>query len=738
MDRGHAEKNAVLDSSQKAAVPTARPPDEGAAVRNSSMSVGATEGAKAAQSKQEMDQLCINTIRTLSMDAVQQADSGHPGAPMALAPVAYTLWQRFLRFDPEDPNWPNRDRFVLSNGHASMLLYAILHLTGVKAIGVANECLVEPSVTLDDIKRFRQIDGKCPGHPEYHLTTGVETTTGPLGQGCATSVGMAIAERWLAQHFNRSGFAVFDYDIYAICGDGDMMEGVTSEAASLAGHLMLGNLCWIYDSNQVTIEGHTDLAFSDDVAARFLAYGWNVQRVGDANDAERIAEAIEKFRSANDAPTLIIIESHIGYGAPHKHDTSAAHGEPLGAEEIRLTKRFYGWPEDAEFLVPDGVREHFRAGVGQRGRQLGAAWSARIEAYRAEHRDLAGQVDRMQRREIPDGWDIDMPIFSTDAKGLASRDSSAKALNAIARHYPWLIGGSADLAPSTKTRLAFETAGDFEAGEYGGRNLHFGIREHAMGAILNGLALSKIRAYGSSFLIFSDYMKPPIRLSALMELPIVYIFTHDSIGLGQDGPTHQPVEQLVALRSIPGLVTLRPADANEVVEAWRVIIGLTHQPACLVLTRQPLPTFDRARYASAGGLARGAYVMTDAERGKPAVILVATGSEVALCVEVYETLEREGVPARVVSMPSWELFEQQDQAYRDSVLPPDVTARVSVEAGSVIGRDRYVGFAGAKIGMRGFGASAPIKDLMTKFGFTPEKVLAAAKEQIAMSKETAG
>jgi transketolase len=687
-----------------------------------------------APTERSMDELCINTIRTLSMDAVQQANSGHPGTPMALAPVAYTLWQRFLRFDPDDPIWPNRDRFVLSNGHASMLLYALLHLAGVKAVNAEYERLGEPAVTLEDIKRFREIGSKCPGHPEYHLTSGVETTTGPLGQGCATSVGMAIAQRWLAQHFNRPDFSVFDYDVYAICGDGDMMEGVTSEAASLAGHLMLGNLCWIYDSNRITIEGGTDLAFSDDVAARFLAYGWNVRRVGDANDTDRIAEAIEAFRRTRDVPMLIIVESHIGYGAPHKHDTSAAHGEPLGEEEIRLAKRSYGWPEDAKFLVPDGVREHFGAGIGQRGRHLRKAWLARLDTYRAKHPDLANQIERIQKRELPDGWDVDLPSFAADPKGLASRDSSAKVLNAIATHYPWLIGGSADLAPSTKTRLTFEAAGDFEADKYGGRNFHFGIREHAMGAILNGLAVSKIRPYGSTFLTFSDYMKPPIRLSALMELPTICIFTHDSIGLGEDGPTHQPVEQLLALRAIPGLVTLRPADANEVVEAWRVIIGLKHQPACLVLSRQPLPTFDRGRYASAAGVARGAYVMADADRGKPVVILIGTGSEVAICVEVYETLKQEGIAARVVSMPSWELFEQQDQAYRDSVLSPDVTARVSVEEGSVIGWDRYVGATGAKIGMHTFGSSAPIKDLLTKFGFTPEKVLAAAKEQIARAR----
>ncbi len=680
-----------------------------------------------------IDDLCINTIRTLSMDAVQQANSGHPGTPMALAPVIYTLWQRFLRFDPEDPIWPNRDRFVLSNGHASMLLYAMLHLSGVRVINPEHQRSGEPAVTLDDIKRFREIDSKCPGHPEYHVTTGVETTTGPLGQGCATSVGMAIAERWLAKHFNRPNFTLFDYDVYTMCGDGDMMEGVTSEAASLAGHLMLGNLCWIYDNNDITIEGHTDLAFSDDVAARFLAYGWNVTRVGDANDTERIAQAIETFRRSNDAPTLIIVDSHIGYGAPHKHDTSAAHGEPLGVEEIRLAKRSYGWPEDAKFLVPDGVCEHVRAGIGRRGADLRAAWSTCMERYRAKYPELADQLDRMQERKPTDNWDADLPSFQTDSKGLASRNSSAKVLNAVAQRFPWLIGGAADLAPSTKTRLTFEAAGDFEAEKYGGRNMHFGIREHAMGAIVNGLALSKIRAYGSTFLIFSDYMKPAIRLSALMQLPAVIIFTHDSIGLGQDGPTHQPIEQLIALRSIPGLITLRPADANEVTEAWRVIIGLKHQPACLVLSRQPLPTFDRKLYASAAGVARGGYVMADVENGKPAVILIGTGSEIALCVDAYETLRQQGVAARVVSMPSWELFEQQDQAYRDCVLPPDITARVSVEAGSVIGWDRYAGAAGAKIGMHSFGSSAPIKDLMAKFGFTPEKVLAAAKEQIAKS-----
>jgi transketolase len=677
------------------------------------------------------DQLCINTIRTLAMDAVQQANSGHPGTPMALAPLIYTLWQSFLRFDPDDPGWPNRDRFVLSNGHASMLLYAMLHLSGVKAVDAKHQRRDELAVTLEDIKRFRQLGSKCPGHPEYGLTPGVETTTGPLGQGCGNSVGMALAGRWLAKHFNRPDFPMFDYDVYAVCGDGDMMEGVSSEAASFAGHQMLGNLCWIYDSNRVTIEGHTDLAFSDNVAARFLAYGWSVEHVGDVNDTQRLAQAFESFRRTADAPTLIIVDSHIGYGAPHKQDTSAAHGEPLGEEEVRLAKRSYGWPEDAKFLVPDGVREHFQKGIARRGRDLREAWTALFKSYRGKLPDLADRLQRMQTQGLPDRWDADLPAFPADAKGLATRDSSGKVLNAIAIRYPWLVGGAADLAPSTKTRLNFEGAGDLEHDRPDGRNLHFGIREHAMGAVLNGLALSKLRPYGSSFLVFSDYMKPPMRLCALMELPVIYVFTHDSIGVGEDGPTHQPIEQLLALRSIPGLITLRPADANEVVEAWRVIIGLQHQPACLALTRQALPTLDRSVYAPAAGVSRGAYVLADAPEGKAAVILIGTGSEVALCIDAYKELTRGGIAARVVSMPSWELFEQQDQAYRDHVLPPDIAARVSVEMGSEIGWDRYVGATGAKIGMTTFGASAPLKDLLPKFGFTQAHVAAAAKDQIS-------
>lgn len=725
---------AVLDGTAKTATPAGKPRAE-VAIDTAATDPGAAGQNVEAWGQSAIDELCINTIRTLSMDAVQQANSGHPGTPMAMAPVAYTLWQNFLRFDPQDPIWPNRDRFVLSVGHASILLYAMLHLTGVRAVDAEYECLGTPAVALDDIKRFRQLDSKCTGHPEYHLTSGVETTTGPLGQGCATSIGMAIAGEWTAKHFNRPDFTMFDYDVYVLCSDGDLMEGVSSEAASLAGHLMLGNLCWIYDNNRVTIEGATALAFSDDIAARFLAYGWNVQRVGDANDTERLAAAITAFRRTHGVPTLIIVDSHIGYGAPHKHDTHAAHGEPLGEEEVRLAKRHYGWPEDAHFLVPDEVREHFSAGIGRRGQQLRSAWLARLEAYRAKYPDLADQLERMQRRELPDGWDAGLPSFPADLKGLATRTASGEVLNVIAPHYPWLIGGSADLAPSTKTRLTFEGAGDFEAGTFGGRNLHFGIREHVMAAAVNGLALSKVRAYGSRYLIFSDYMKPAMRLSALMQVPAIYIFTHDSIGLGEDGPTHQPVEQLTALRSIPGLITLRPADANEVAEAWRVIIGLRHQPACLVLTREAVPTVDRSLYAPASGLARGAYVLADAADNRPEVLLIGTGSEVGLCLKAYEELKAEGIAARVVSMPSWELFELQDKAYRDEVLPPKVKARVSVEEGSVLGWDHYVGMTGAKIGMHTFGSSAPLKDLLKKFGFTPEKVFDAAKQQLAQARE---
>ena len=680
---------------------------------------------------QDLDRLCIDTIRTLAIDAVQQVNSGHPGTPMAMAPLVYCLWQRVLRFDPADPIWPNRDRFVLSAGHASMLLWALLHLTGTKAVNASYEVPGEPSVTLDDIRRFRQLDSKCPGHPEYRWTSGVEATTGPLGQGVATSVGMAIAGRWMASHFNRPGFTMFDHDVYALAGDGCMMEGLSGEAASLAGHLRLANLCWIYDNNHVTIEGPTELAFSEDVAARFLGYGWNVTRVGDANDLALLERAFDVFRACDDRPTLVIVDSHIGYGAPHKQDTSAAHGEPLGEDEVRLAKRAYGWSEDAKFLVPEGVYAHFGRGIGARGRALREAWFARFAQYREVHPELADQLYRMQHRELPEGWDRGLPEFAPDAKGLAGRDASAKVLNVLAQNVPWLLGGSADLAPSTKTRLTFEGAGDLTATNPGGRNIHFGIREHAMAAIVNGLALSKLRAYGSTFFTFSDYARPAIRLAAIMEIPIIHVFTHDSIGVGEDGPTHQPVEHLASLRAIPGLVTLRPADANETVEAWRTIMQLRHDPVALVLSRQPVPTFDRSRYAPASGLARGAYVLADAAGGEPDLLLLATGSEVALCLAAYERLTADGFRARVVSMPSWELFERQPEGYRESVLPGRVRARVAVEQASIFGWDRYVGPAGEIIGMHTFGASAPLKALQTKFGFTPDRVVHAARQALA-------
>jgi len=680
----------------------------------------------------DIDALCVNTIRTLCMDAVQQANSGHPGTPMAMAPVAYELWQNHLRFDPDDPIWPNRDRYVHSMGHASTLLYALLHLSAVKAVNPAYETLGELTVPLDDLKRFRQLDSKCPGHPEYRWTSGIETTTGPLGAGVATSVGMAIAGLWQAAYFNRPGYELFDYDVYALGGDGCMMEGISGEAASLAGHLKLSNLCWIYDNNKITIEGNTALAFSEDVATRFIAYGWNVTRVGDANDLEMLTRAFETFRTESERPTLIIVDSHIGYGAPSKQDTSAAHGEPLGEDEIRATKRNYGWPEDAQFLVPDEVPEHFAAGIGTRGKEARGAWMELYEAYAREYPELADHLLRMQRRELPDGWDRDLPEFPADEKGVAGRDASAQVMNAVAQNVPWLIGGAADLAPSTKTRLTFEGAGDLSAEDRSGRNLHLGVREHAMGAIVNGLSLSKIRAFGSGFLIFSDYGRSPIRLAAIMEIPAIYIFTHDSIGVGEDGPTHQPIEHLASLRAMPGLITLRPGDANEVAEAWRLIMETQHDPVALVLSRQNMPTLDRTKYASAEGLRQGAYVLADANGGDPEVILIATGTEVALAVGAYEQLAAEGVGARVVSMPSWELFERQPEEYRNQVLPPQVTARVAVEQGSTFGWERYVGLTGHVVGMTTFGASAPLKDLQTKFGFTPDALVAAARAQLGV------
>jgi len=682
----------------------------------------------AAEPGKGVDKLCIDTIRTLAIDAVQKAQSGHAGAPMGFAPVAYTLWQQFLRYDPADPLWPNRDRFVLSCGHASMLLYALLHLAGVRRL-TGRRITDNPAVSLDDIKNFRQLDSVTPGHPEYGRTTGVETTTGPLGQGCGNSVGMAIASHWLGACYNRPNFTIFDFDVYTICSDGDLMEGVASEVASLAGHLGLANLCWIYDSNTITIEGHTNIAFSEDVESRFKGYRWNVLRVRDANDTAAVARALEAFRRADDRPTLIIVDSIIGYGAPHKENTAAAHSDPLGVEEARLAKRFYGWPEDAQFLVPDGVYDCFRDGIGRRGRALRDDWMKIFVAYERENPQAAAEIGLMLAGELPAHWDTDLPTFPADQKGVATREASGKVLNAVATHIPWLIGGSADLAPSTKTK--FDSGGDLEPDDPGGRTMHFGIREHAMGAVVNGLVLSNLRAFGATFLTFSDYMRPAIRLAALMELPVFHIFTHDSIGLGEDGPTHQPIEQLVGLRAIPNMIVLRPADANEVGEAYKLILGLTKEPACLVLSRQKLPIFDRSHYAPAAGLARGAYVMADAEKGEPQVILIASGSEVQLCIAAYEKLKSEGIAARVVSMPSWELFERQDEQYCSQVLPPQIKARVAVELGAVIGWDRYAGGGGTIIGMHSFGASAPLADLMRKFGFVPDKIIAAAKAQIA-------
>ncbi len=680
----------------------------------------------------DIDQLCINTIRTLSIDAIQKANSGHPGTPMALAPVAYVLWQRFLRFDPHHPIWPNRDRFVLSNGHASMLLYSMLHLTGVRAVDPDYEVVGQPSVSLDDIKGFRQLDSRCPGHPEYRWTSGVEATTGPLGQGIATSVGMALASKWLAARYNRPDFEIFDFDVYAFAGDGCLMEGVSSEAASLAGHQRLDNLCWVYDNNHISIDGRTEITYEDDVAARFAGYGWNVTRVGDANDLDLLTRGFEAFRREVSRPTLIIVDSHIGWGSPHKVDTPEVHGEPLGEEEVRETKRAYGWPEDAQFLVPDGVREHFDDGIGRRGAELRAEWEKLFSSYGKEDSSLASEVECMQRRSLPEGWDADIPSFDADEKGMATRKASNQVENAVAGRIPWLLVGSADLTDSTSVRLKdVDGARDFEPESRTARQLHLGIREHESAALSNGLSLSKLRPVWSTYLTFSDYARPAIRLSALMELPVIHLFTHDSIGLGEDGPTHQPVEQLASLRAIPGLDVIRPADANEVAEAWREALDRTHQPVALVLTRQDVPILDRSRYAPAEGLRRGGYVLADPDGGDPEVILLATGSEVALVVAAHENLISDGIRSRVVSMPCWELFERQEQSYRDEVLPPALTARVSVEEASTLGWDRFVGPDGARIGMHTFGSSAPLKDVQSKFGFTPDKVAETAKRVIS-------
>ena len=675
-----------------------------------------------------LDQLAINTIRTLTLDAVEAAKSGHPGAPMAMAPVGYTLWSRFLRYDPADPAWPNRDRFVLSAGHASMLLYSLIHLAGVQAADKHGVARNGPAVSLDDIKTFRQLGSVCAGHPEYGLTTGVETTTGPLGQGVANSVGMAMSERWLAARYNRPDATVFDYNVYALCSDGDLMEGVSAEAASLAGHLQLSNLCWIWDDNNITIEGATNLAVSDDVAARFRGYGWATRVVDDANDCEAFAAAVDGFLATADRPTLIQVKSVIGYGSPGRAGTSKAHSDPFGAAEIAATKAAYGWPTDSQFLVPEGVREHLTGVMSERGGKLRAAWTETLKAYGAANPDGAKDLMALFSGTLPKGWDATLPTFAADAKGMASRDASGKVLNALAQATPWLIGGSADLAPSNKTALTFDGAGAFGPASYGGRNLHFGVREHVMGSIANGMAVSKLRPYTGTFLIFSDYMRPAIRLAALMELPVVFVFTHDSIGVGEDGPTHQPIEQLASLRAVPNLLVLRPADANETAQAWRVALSQTGRPTCLALSRQALPTLDRAQYGAAEGVARGGYVL--AGTGHPDVILIASGAEAHLALSAYDRLTADGVAARVVSMPSWELFEAQDQSYRDAVLPPPVGARVAVEAGSPLGWDRYVGATGEIIAMRGFGASAPIGELMTHYGFTVDAVYAAARRQL--------
>jgi transketolase len=683
------------------------------------------EGAIVSQSN--ISQLSINTIRTLSIDAVQQANSGHPGAPMGLAPVVYALWQKALHYDPNAPLWPNRDRFVLSAGHASMLLYSTLHLAGVKAVDPHGKILDQLSVPMEEIKRFRQIDSRTPGHPESHLTTGVETTTGPLGQGAGNSVGMAMASKWLATNYNKPGFPMFDFNVYAICGDGDIMEGVCCEAASLAGHLKLGNLCWIYDNNRVTLDGPASWSFSEDALTRFKGYGWNTIEVKDANNLDELAAAYQVFKNTNDRPTLIMVDSHIGYGSPHKHDSYEAHGEPLGEAEVKLTKEAYGWPPDAKFLVPDGVYDDFKNGVGKRGAELSSAWEKQFGEYARQFPDLAANLNKMHNRELPAGWDKDVPSFPADAKGMGTRESSGKALNAIAKNIPWFIGGSADLAKSNKTNLDTAWAGEYLPNQYGGRNVHYGVREHAMAAAMNGMTLCGLRPFGGTFFNFSDYNKPSIRLAALMEIPVLFVFTHDSIGVGEDGPTHQPIEQLAGLRAMPNLLVMRPGDANEVSEAYKLAVAQTHRPTAMVLSRQAAPTLDRTKYSAASGVAKGGYVLADAPGGKPDVILIGTGTELSLCVDAYEKLKAEGINARVVSLPCVELFDEQDAAYKESVLPSSITARVSVEMASTFGWERYVGLKGTAIGMHSFGASAPLKDLLKKFGFHVEAVVSAAK-----------
>jgi transketolase len=705
-----------------------------------------TAQSKAAPASGDAARAAITAMRTLAMDAVQTANSGHPGTPVSLAPVVYTLFQDVMRYDPADPVWPNRDRFVLSAGHASMLLYGMLHLMKVRTVEHETKVVDTPAVTLDDIKRFRQLGSVCAGHPEYRFCSGVETTTGPLGNGAATSVGMAIAGKWLAARYNRPGYDLFDYRVYALAGDGCMMEGVASEAASLAGHLQLDNLCWIYDSNRITIEGETDLAFTEDVGARFLAYGWNVLRVADVNDLPRLLHVLKQAGESKGRPTFVVADSHIAWGVPGKQDHHSAHGEPLGWDAIKAAKAFYGTDPEATFQVPQDVYATFEQGVGRTGAQASKAWNDLFAKYKAAHPEQAREIELMQHRDLPAGWDKDIPTFpwgdvedpknpgKTKKAAVASRDSAGKVLNAIAKRVPWLIGGSADLAPSTKTLLGFDGAGHFQAATPGGRNLHFGVREHAMGAALNGMSLCRVRPYGSGFLIFSDYGRGALRLGSLMELPVIYVFTHDSLGVGEDGPTHQPIEHLASLRAMPGLTVLRPADANEVAEAWRWIMPQKHRPVCLILTRQELPTLDRTACGPAAGLHKGGYVLADAPQGRPQVILVGSGSEVSLCMEARDALAAEGIQARVVSMPSWELFEEEcgrDPSYREQVLPAAVKARVAVEMGSMLGWAKYVGAEGAVIGMSTFGASAPLKDLLKHFGFTKEHVVAEAKKQLA-------
>ena len=664
----------------------------------------------------------IDTIRTLTMDAVQKANSGHPGTPMSMAPVGYTLWSKFLRYDPAKADWPNRDRFVLSVGHASMLLYSLIHLAGIEEIDAEGNKSGREAVSLEDIEQFRQIGSKTPGHPEYRHTTGVETTTGPLGQGCGNSVGMAIAERWLAARYNKPDFTLFDYNVYTLAGDGDIMEGVSQEAASLAGHLRLSNLCWIYDSNHITIEGKTNLTFDEDVGKRFEGYGWNVVHVNDANDCAAVAAAIETFHRTDDRPTIIIVHSVIGYGSPIA-GTSKAHSDAMGEDVIRETKRAYGWPEDKSFYVPDGVVDHFKGAIADRGQPLRADWEKTLAGYGDAYPELAAELRAMFADDLPEGWDADIPTFDADAKGIASRDASGKVLNAIVPRLPWLVGGAADLSPSTKTDI--KGAPSFEPGNYAGVNFHFGIREHAMGAVVNGMTLSHLRGYGATFFVFLDYMRPPVRLSALMEIGATWVFTHDSIGVGEDGPTHQPIEQLAILRATPGIDTIRPGDANETAMAWKVAVKSGNHPTALILSRQALPTLDRTKYASAEGLEKGAYVLASADN--PEVILIGTGSEVGLAVAAYEKLTEQGIAARVVSMPSWFRYEQQSDAYKESVLPKAVKARVSIEMASEIGWDRYVGLEGKAISMATFGASAPLAKLQDKFGFTVDKVVETAK-----------